>query len=288
MSLDALRTALALERPDPSWGRTHKAVLECLGDHANAAGEAFVCVATICDEKWIDRKAVIKAIGDLRSAGWIIDTGKRRGRTGQVIVWELPWIEHRNKEARNRDTYREARTGLHGPPAAAQQPQAVQGVTSSGRASEKRNGPESGTVSERVPVSDAKGPGLTPKESRKRDTEPSTRLNPLPRVNPLAESGVRASAPAPARETPKSKPAGKRMVPERWTPSDDLRETLTTRYPFVAIDDELERFRDHSRANDRRFKDFDAAFRNWIRKAADFARRDGKGAPSTGSRRALN
>lgn len=282
MSLDALRSALALQRPDPKWGRTHKAVLECLGDHANAAGEAFVCVATICDEKWIDRKAVMNAIGDLREAGWIVDTGKRRGRTGQVIVWELPWIEHRNKEARNRDTYREARTGLHGPPAAAQQPQRVQPVTSTSSCAENAKGPESGTVTERVPVRDSKGPGLTSKGSPNRDTEPSTR------VNPLAEGGGRASAPAPARETEPKSNRGKRMVPADWRPADDLIADMARENPAVPIELELEKFRDHSRANDRRFKDFDAAFRNWIRKAAEFARRDGKNPTPPGSRKALN
>lgn len=294
MSLDALRSALALQRPDRSWGRTHKAVLECLGDHANAAGEAFVCVATICDEKWIDRKAVLKAIGDLRTAGWIVDTGKRRGRTGQVIVWELPWVEHRNKEARNRDTYLDRRTGLHTKPAETQQPQGAQRVTSEGGAGDPAKGPQTGTVSERVPVSDAKGPGLTRKESPNRDTEPSTRLNPSPKQNPLAEGGGRASAPAPAREgAPKSKPnpqAGKRMVPEDWTPGEKLKAWASEKFPYIAVTDEAERFVDRHRATGERFKDIDAAFRNWIRKAADFAKRDGK-APAkagTGSRKVLN
>jgi len=293
MSLDALRTALALQRPDPSWGRTHKAVLECLGDHANAAGESFVCVATICDEKWIDRKAVMKAIGDLRDAGWIVDTGKRRGRTGQVIVWEMPWIEHRNKEARNRDTYRDTATAGHTRPPTGEQPQGIQGVVEPAHKGEKVKGAESGTVTERVPVSDSKGPGLTGKGSRNRDTEPSTRLNPLPRVNPLAEGGGCAQARPPAREDRKNetpagkaspKPKGKRMVPANWQPAEQLRADLAERFPTVAMGDELERFRDYSRANDKRFKDFDAAFRNWIKRAAEFARRDGKGGPASGRR----
>lgn len=301
MSLDALRSALALERPGSHWGQTHKSVLECLGDHANAAGEAFVCVKTICDEKWVDRKAVLRAISDLREAGWIIDTGKRRGRTGQVIVWELPWIDHRNKESRKRDTYAEPDREHARPAAERQQPQGLQADSEAVELGEKAKGPESGTIPERVPLCPGKGPALSPKESPKRDTEPSTRLNPLPRVNPPAEGGGCASAHPPPREDgeteprkPKTQPKptqrGKRMVPADWSPPAELLEDLRKRFPSVPIDLELEKFRDHSRANDRRFKDFDAAFRNWIRKAADFAERDGKGptAPGTGSRKALN
>lgn len=316
MSLDALRSALALQRPDASWGQTHKSVLECLGDHANAAGEAFVCVATICDEKWVDRKAVLRAIADLREAGWIVDTGKRRGRTGQVIVWELPWIEHRNKESRKRDSYCEPDPVHVRPRPESQQPQGLQTEVDDAERAENAKGPESGTLSERVPLCPAKGPALSPKESPKRDTEPSTRLNPLPRVNPLPEGDGCASAHPPAREDRETQPRGlrpighnpppppgprpppppgppqrgKRMVPADWSPPDDLLRDLAAKHPAVPIELELEKFRDHSRANDRRFKDFEAAFRNWIRKAVDFAKRDGKGAPppGTGSRKALN
>jgi len=103
----------------------------------------------------------------------------------------------------------------------------------------------------------------------------------------------RASAPPPPRADgstkksagrKKAKGQGKRMVPANWQPAEQLRADLAERFPTVAMGDELERFRDYSRANDKRFKDFDAAFRNWIKRAAEFARRDGKVGPASGRR----
>lgn len=284
MSLDALRSALALERPDPKWGRTHKAVLESLADHANAAGEAFVCVATICDEKWIERKAVLAAMKDLRGAGWIVDTGKRRGRTRQVVVWSLPWIDHRHKASRNRDTYADTDQQPDHSQPEAQQQQAPQTDDHPAEEAPNRNSSETGTLSERVPESSGKGPGLESKGSPNRDTEPPTGSNPLPGDNPPAE-GCCAQTRTPAHETGetetrKPKP-GKRQVPDDFEPSAEDLAWAKAHAPLVgrdpaAVRTETERFINHHQAEGNRFVKIHRAWRNWMLKAQDFARRDAR------------
>lgn len=303
MSLDALRSALALERPDPKWGRTHKAVLESLADHANAAGEAFVCVATICDEKWIERKAVLAAMKDLRAAGWIVDTGKRRGRTRQVVVWSLPWIDHRHKASRNRDTYAAPNQQPDPNQPEAQQQQDPQTDDHPAEEAPNRNSSETGTLSERVPESAGKGPGLEPKGSPNRDTEPPTGSNPLPGDNPPAE-GSCAQTRTPPRETGETKTRqpkaakkktgkGKRLVPDDFEPRAEDLEWAKAHAPLVgrepaAVRTETERFINHHRAEGNRFVEIHRAWRNWMLKAQDFARRDSRQAGGTAAPRYLD
>jgi hypothetical protein len=246
-------------------------------------------VATICDEKWIERKAVLSAIKDLREAGWIVDTKKRRGCTRQVVVWSLPWIDHRHKASRNRDTYADTDRQSNVNQPDSQQQQTSQPETPPSEEAPKRNSSETGTLSERVPESDGKGAGLEPKGSPNRDTEPPTGSNPLPGVNPPAE-GSGAQARTPARETGetetrKSKPAkkktakGKRLVPEDFQPRSDDLDWAKVHVPLVGRDPEAvlietERFINHHRAEGNRFADCYRAWRNWLLKAQDFARRD--------------
>lgn len=121
-------------------------------------------------------------------------------------------------------------------------------------------------------------------QQKNRETVASCRENgrtmrPEPSDNPHTDSTHRKPGESRARvngSIDEPKKQGKRTVPEDWQPPAELRAELEQRFPAVAMCDEIERFRDYSRANDKRFKNFDAAFRNWIRKAADFAKRDGK------------
>lgn len=303
MSLDALRSALGMARPE-NFGPKHKAVLLSLADHANAAGEAFVCRQQIIDETWFDRKAVSSAIADLKEAGLIVDTGRRRGRTGQVIVWHLPWIEHRHQQARKG-------AGLSPPdyayPEQGELPERDQSVTSGNSGAKealKGNSSEKGPVTQRGPDSDGKRPENGRKEAPIRATEPPTGLNPLPGVNPPAE-GYGAQTRTPAREdgeppepkpprqttsrpTPKPrKAAGKRLVPEDFKPRPEDLEWAKAKVPIIAtlpaqLANETERFVNHHRASGNRFADAHRAWRNWMLKAADFAKRDGAQRPGGG------
>lgn len=76
-------------------------------------------------------------------------------------------------------------------------------------------------------------------------------------------------------------------MPADWNPDPRLVQWCSEKFPGIAWPVEVEKFRDWSRANDERFKDFDAAFRNWMRQADRFARRDGKTGPAPGARRLL-
>lgn len=67
-----------------------KCILVLMADAADKdTGECYPSQAALIEESELDRKTLIAAIGRLRVAGFIVDTGKRKGATNQVIVWRL-------------------------------------------------------------------------------------------------------------------------------------------------------------------------------------------------------
>lgn len=66
-----------------------KFVLVALADCADITGLCWPSVDHLCDITSQDRKTVLGALKRLRTEGWIEDTGKRRGRTHQIVVWRL-------------------------------------------------------------------------------------------------------------------------------------------------------------------------------------------------------
>lgn len=76
-------------------------------------------------------------------------------------------------------------------------------------------------------------------------------------------------------DTPKPQPkTSKRRKPETplpddWQPTEDHR-IYAARYQ-LDVDREAERFRNHAAMKDRRVRDWNAAFRNWLDKAREFA-----------------
>ena len=60
-------------------------------------------------------------------------------------------------------------------------------------------------------------------------------------------------------------------LPEDWEPKAPDLERLSQSYPQVRIAHETDKFRDYYRATGKSFKNWDAAFRNWIRKASEFS-----------------
>ena len=75
----------------------------------------------------------------------------------------------------------------------------------------------------------------------------------------------------PCRRTKKRSTA----VKEDWTPSQHLIGQLTKRgYGRQEIDGQVERFVDWHRQKGTVASSWDAAFRNWMRKAREFAARD--------------
>jgi uncharacterized protein YdaU (DUF1376 family) len=70
---------------------------------------------------------------------------------------------------------------------------------------------------------------------------------------------------------PRKKAATAKRIPKDWEPEQptaDVAEFLAT-WPPGMLDRERVRFIDHANANGRTLKDWDAGFRNWLRKADD-------------------
>jgi hypothetical protein len=66
-----------------------KFVLVTLANFASEHGLCFPSIECICVQTALDRKTVISALATLQHDRYMIDTGERRGRTGQVKVYRL-------------------------------------------------------------------------------------------------------------------------------------------------------------------------------------------------------
>lgn len=71
-----------------------------------------------------------------------------------------------------------------------------------------------------------------------------------------------------------------KALPPDWKPSPENQKNLSEKYALHDLERELEKFRDHFAANGKRMKDWDAAFRNWMRRCNEFRR--GPGPPKDG------
>lgn len=90
MSKEAVEWAARMIPDNPP----DKLVLWCIAHcHNKGSGIAYPSVAAIMAFTGYRRTAVQEALTRLHKAGLILDTGDRRGRTGQVKVWALPLSE---------------------------------------------------------------------------------------------------------------------------------------------------------------------------------------------------
>jgi hypothetical protein len=64
-------------------------MLVCLANYANLTGYCYPSQAKVIADTLLDRKTVIARTKRLVERGLIVDTGKRKGSTGQVIVYRL-------------------------------------------------------------------------------------------------------------------------------------------------------------------------------------------------------
>lgn len=92
MSLDAYRWAWQ-QRCDKSMD---KFVLVSMADRADETHCCFPSVSRLTQDTQLDRKTVIGALDRLSRRGLIRDTGKRKGRTGKVKVYQLMGVEDRH------------------------------------------------------------------------------------------------------------------------------------------------------------------------------------------------
>ena len=78
-----------------------------------------------------------------------------------------------------------------------------------------------------------------------------------------------------------------RSLPDDWKPKETL--YLDDRYSVLDIDSEAESFRNWCLANGKKYADWDAAFRNWLKKGLDFhAKRNYKEVERESARRELD
>ena len=100
---------------------------------------------------------------------------------------------------------------------------------------------------------------------------------------PARETEIDDDAPTEPPASPKPKKATRKKkretsLPDTWHPSD----THTKLARELGLSDaqarlQLDLFRDHARLNDRKTRDWDAAFRNWLRKAIEYGLRPANG-----------
>jgi len=85
MSIEAMQWAFHQDIKPASM----KFVLVSLGDNAQHDGMAWPSIAALCEKTGLDRKTVISALNRLEQAGFLSDSGKRTGSTGQVKVYRF-------------------------------------------------------------------------------------------------------------------------------------------------------------------------------------------------------
>ena len=97
-------------------------------------------------------------------------------------------------------------------------------------------------------------------------------------VSNAVSNGVTNSAPTRPDPTRPDPEVHKSVAQKRATPpppvlpiTDAMRQWAATKAPGVNLEDETERLLDWARANGKTFKDWTAAWRNWIKKSKDFA-----------------
>ena len=65
---------------------------------------------------------------------------------------------------------------------------------------------------------------------------------------------------------------GKTVMTEEWRPSVGCIVKIRQRYPRYDVEYYIEEMRDHFLGNGKPMKDWDATFRNWIRRATQFGK----------------
>lgn len=77
-------------------------------------------------------------------------------------------------------------------------------------------------------------------------------------------------------------PRRRKQLPEGWEPDVNTLTACKEGFDDEAIGRELARFSDHAREKDRVSRDWNAAFRNWLRKAQDFDAERGRSVKGNG------
>lgn len=215
-----------------------KLLLLALADYANENNFVWPSLAALEEKTCQDRKTIISSLQKLEELGFLVDTGERTGRTGQIKVYRL-----NTKNSTENGTV---------------------------KASQKRNSTKNGTVPNFPPKSTV----FPNKEYRFSHetvpkTEPVTLKEPL--KEPLREPLESAREPEPPEKQTRKR---KTSLPENWfLPKDWGDWALDQGLTADEIRTEAECFADYWRSKGETRLDWLATWRNWIRRKRTFDRK---------------
>lgn len=189
-----------------------KHLLKDLADYEQGTGEVFASILTLVESTEMDRKTVVAGIQELVKRGFLKDTGKRVGRTKQVIVYQFVGFEPDIQRAHRHELERRAKSPKNGTLAASgngaengtvQVPDEAQEFEGTGCA----NSTETGTVPKTGPVPFFPGnsPVFPAEQSQKRTTELSLNDEVTHDARAQARRGARARGPEPEPISPEQR-----------------------------------------------------------------------------------
>lgn len=226
---------------------TEKWVLTALANRAEKNTDlVWPSHKAICDDTLLNRKTVISCLQSLVDQNLIIDTGKRKGNTGHIKVYQLN-VKAVPKTGQLEDAKKDENMPKTG----------ALNDTENGivEQSQKRNSPKNGTVPILPPNSPKSG---TLKQSQKRDKEPVIKE---PVIN-LSNTG-----PSPAPQKRK-----KILLPDDFKITQEMRDWAREKNIQVDLDEETEQFVDYQNTNQKTQADWIATWRNWMRNAKKYSR----------------
>jgi len=101
--------------------------------------------------------------------------------------------------------------------------------------------------------------------------QPTGQIDPSLPVNLPEEPSVEPSVEPSAKEG-RAKSARATALPDGWIPDREVIDAMKEKFPNVDMATEHEKFTDHFRSTGKPMKDWNAAWRNWIRRSTNFSR----------------
>lgn len=227
---------------------THKLILLAMADRADEYHCCYPSIARLERDTGLDRKTIQKGISNMIACGLLSDTGKRVGSTNKVRVLRMNIGE---EQSQKRDDLQ------------------ADNHPKNGNVPKNGNNPKNGTLND-------------PNFGTLNDPKNGMQNHPIePPNEPLPPSGVSARATAapspefpepPPEPPPHAKPKRKQPLPDDFAVTDAMRAWFAEQGFGFALQGEHERFCDYWRGRGEPMKDWEAVWRNWMRKAADFAK----------------
>ncbi len=138
-----------------------KLVLMSMADRADEAHCCYPSIVRLVRDTELNRKTVQSAIAQLVKLGLIRDTGKRRGHTGKVKIYQLIGVPDRHAQPvavldkKQREPYSDDNEPDYGP---VRKEQSVQPDSRAFAASQKGNGTTNGLIRDKVDKTDGNKP----------------------------------------------------------------------------------------------------------------------------------